>query len=215
MNLHRAGKRPDWLQIKAEKRNIWQRVAYLTQGFITPGNIISICGAGLVAFGLVQIYHGELASGLPALLLGRAADVLDGIAASRTGTKSPLGEITDASLDKLAMVAALIVFVHADIVPLIPLLLIGTLNVMAIGLSVLARLHHLEFHASFSGKVSTGLYWSAFLLYVGAELLRVHDAGFLAGLVSGLALLTVVMSLPIGIFAISRYIRAATNSVSR
>ncbi|HEX5797672.1 MAG TPA: hypothetical protein VFX86_04770 [Candidatus Saccharimonadales bacterium] len=40
MNLHRAGRVPDWEKVPEGRRNRWQKLAAKTKGVITPGNAV-------------------------------------------------------------------------------------------------------------------------------------------------------------------------------
>src|SRR5690349_11384075 len=102
MKLHHAGTKPDWDLVAASKRNSWQRLAKLSYGVMTPGNLLSFIGILLVGIGLAAINRQHIWKGLVLLAMGRLCDILDGSAAEYTGTKSPLGEAVDASLDKIA-----------------------------------------------------------------------------------------------------------------
>src|SRR5579862_7066069 len=106
MNMHRAGAEGQWASVPPENQNPFQKVAAATKGIVTPGNAVSIAGAGLVATGLKNIATGETAKGVIQVGAGRAADLLDGTAAEATGTKSPIGEAVDVGVDKAELVAA-------------------------------------------------------------------------------------------------------------
>ena len=205
MDLHQAAKKPDWQKVEPDQRNGWQRLAHSTNGLVTPGNIVSIVGALLVVWGLLRVYNGALGQGLCILLIGRLADIADGVVAHRTGTKGPLGETLDATIDKLAMAAALVVFVLAEAVPLLPLIGFAFLNSGAAVLGVIARMRRRIMHPSFFGKISTGFQWAAFLLYILAELLESQDMDGVGIAVRLLAAVAVLCALGIGGLALSRY----------
>lgn len=209
MDLHRTGKHSQWKSVPPGERNAWQRIALHTSGVVTPGNITSVIGAIFVATGLTYVYQGTLALGLLFLGVGRLADVADGALAAKTRTKSPLGEAVDASIDKLSMLAALIVLVAAGVVPVWAIMLIALINGVTVILSVAARYKKRLLHPSMVGKFATALQWAAFMLYVAAELLRNNDYHAWGGLIAVAGGITVIVSLLAGIAAISGYAHAA------
>lgn len=77
-----------------------------SHGVVTPGNTISVLGLILVLYGSFELYHGNVTSGLLFVLTGRFMDLLDGIVAEYTKTKSHVGEIVDTVCDKLGIIAA-------------------------------------------------------------------------------------------------------------
>ena len=92
MNLHRVEGVADWAKPNLPKLSKIQKIASKTNGTITPGNILSVTGGLFVVSGLVDIYRGdEMKRGIRKVGIGRAIDIIDGIVADKTGTKSPLG----------------------------------------------------------------------------------------------------------------------------
>ncbi|HJQ07932.1 MAG TPA: CDP-alcohol phosphatidyltransferase family protein [Candidatus Saccharimonadales bacterium] len=215
MDLHRSGLQPDWQHIFPIERNVWQRIAAATYGIITPANAVSALGGGLVAFGLWSILGGNIGIGLAALGLGRLADIADGYIAARTHTKSPVGEVFDSALDKLAMIGAIIVFVAVSIVPLPVLVFIGLQHSITIGLSIIARLRGHTTHPSAFGKIATGLQWAVLLIYVGAELLRTQNVASGSTLLQIIAGVVFLASLALGIIALSGYAAIAATPPTR
>src|SRR5260370_1427998 len=108
MNLHHADK-PDWEKQPPDSWNVWQRLAARTQGVITPANFVSLAGVAMVITGLVLITVNSVLLGTLLVIIGRMADILDGIVAEMTHTKSPLGELIDATIDKMILLAAIVV----------------------------------------------------------------------------------------------------------
>src|SRR4051794_15939162 len=102
LDLHHASE-ADWKRLPAAERNSWQRLAARTQGIVTPANLISLGGAAVVFYGLYLIAHSQIVTGILTVLAGRAADIIDGYIAHRTGTKSPLGEAVDVTIDKITI----------------------------------------------------------------------------------------------------------------
>ena len=109
MNLHRTTNKPDWQTVKPTERNYFQKIAAATRGVVTPANIITMIGLGLVIYGLVAVLNQQYWLGLITLGIGRLLDIADGAAAQATGTKSPLGEFLDAAIDKVGTLLTIIV----------------------------------------------------------------------------------------------------------
>lgn len=205
MDLHRAGKHSQWAQVSEAKRNWWQKQAQRTNGLLTPGNVVSLIGALLVASSLVYFLRGSWGWGLVLLLVGRLADVADGIVAARTGTKSPLGEAVDAILDKFALLASLIVFLATGIVPLLAILLIALFNAANAAFSLLARVRKRRLHPSHIGKITAVFQWFAILLYVSSTVLESGGMKSAAAIVTFIAIVSLGISLILGIFTVAGY----------
>jgi phosphatidylglycerophosphate synthase len=163
MKLHHAATLPDWEQVPPSRHNPWQRLAAKTHGFVTPGNISSFAGLCLVAIGLAYIGHHHLWTGLLILGVGRLFDIVDGTLAERSGTKSPLGEGVDASFDKLAALATLVVFVAASILPWPFAVLIGLQNASTGLLSLAAKALRRTIHPLATGKIGVVVEWAALI----------------------------------------------------
>ncbi|HET7673260.1 MAG TPA: CDP-alcohol phosphatidyltransferase family protein [Candidatus Saccharimonadales bacterium] len=160
--LHTA-KKADWE--KPGKKNAWQRLAYRSHGIVTPANIASLVGGALAMYGLWLILDGRIVSGLVYLSLGRIADIADGMIAEYTRTKSPIGEMIDATIDKFVVASALIVLGALELVPWIIILLIALQNAVNVMISVIAKLRHKALHPSRLGKVSAAFSWVTIILY--------------------------------------------------
>ena len=115
MNLHRTSGVPDWELVAPNARNGFQAIAAATRGIITPANVITSIGLMLVCAGLVALMNQLYWEGLGLLVIGRLLDVVDGIVAEATLTKSPLGEIFDAVADKVGTLLTIIVLFAAAI----------------------------------------------------------------------------------------------------
>jgi phosphatidylglycerophosphate synthase len=159
MKLHQSSNVPDWQLVAPAKRTQWQQLAAATHGVLTPGNLVSLLGVVLVFAGLVLVVSHDYLPGLTAVLLGRLCDMLDGIVADRTGTKSPFGEGVDASLDKLGALATLIVLAAEDIVPWPVALIVGAQNVANSVIALIAKLRHVHLHPLTEGKLGTAGQW--------------------------------------------------------
>lgn len=179
MKLHIAGPKPDWEEVSPEHQNFWQRYAASTRGVLTPGNMVSLIGLGFVLWGLADLSSDTL-NGLLKITLGRLMDLLDGMVAHKSGTKSHLGEAVDAAVDKIVLVAALPVMIYAGILPLAVGLLIAAQNLFNVIFAAFAKLKKLELHPSRNGKMATGLQWCAIALYLFAALVDNYSVVLLA-----------------------------------
>jgi phosphatidylglycerophosphate synthase len=150
-------------------QNIWQRLAARTGGFITPANFITLTGLSLSLFGIAQVYNGTFFAGIVAISVGRLADILDGYVAKATGTTSRVGEVLDASADKLVITTAVIVLIISQYVPLAPLVLILTQNILNISFIALARRHGHLLHPSVAGKHAAVTQWLTIMAFVASQ----------------------------------------------
>lgn len=162
--MHRS-KVADWHDVKGEERNIWQKLAFRSYGTLTPANFVSLVGGALAIYGLFLILNSEIVSGLLLLTIGRIADLLDGIIAEYTKTKSPLGELVDAVADKLVIAVAIIVFAALELVPWPIVALIAIQNIFTGLAVVIGRLRNIRIHPSKYGKYSTALAWVTLIFY--------------------------------------------------
>lgn len=207
MKLHRAGKRADWDKLKKRQRNFWQRLAVSTHGILTPGNIISLTGFALVIYGLVMVYRGTIPAGLLAITVGRIFDIADGVLADKTGTKSPLGETVDATIDKIEIVAALPVLVFATILMPWQAIIIFMQHAANVVFTGIAKLQGLTPHASRSGKYATTTQWLAIVLYGIARLSDRLDS------VETVASAVFAVSVVVGLVAAWKYAEKATENL--
>lgn len=195
MKLHRAHTKPDW-ELPGAGLNYWQKTAECTNGIVTPGNIASITGAVLVGVGLFYIVQNRLWLGLILLGIGRLLDLVDGAVADYTKTKSPLGEIIDATLDKIAAFAALGVFIYTGIIPIALALIIGLENAITAILSLVAKSLKRTIHPVRAGKFGGAVEWAAFIgLAIGAAAGSDTDAGRAFTVASyGLAVVSILLN---------------------
>lgn len=170
MNLHRTHQHPDWHAVAAEDRSVWQRLAAATRGIVTPGNIITLVGLAMVLAGLGALLgqHYWLAGAL--VLAGRLCDLLDGWAADATGTKSPLGELVDATVDKIETGAAFVAVLIAQLLPWWIVALLLAVQVMIAVIALAARRRKVALHPSRRGKVAMALIW---VLIIGLVVVRI------------------------------------------
>jgi len=115
MNLHRTSGTPDWEKVAPAKRNIFQKISAATHGVASPANVITVIGLGIVIYGLILLLQQQYWVGLVLLAVGRLLDVVDGIVAEATGTKSPLGELFDAVADKIGTILTILALIFAGI----------------------------------------------------------------------------------------------------
>jgi phosphatidylglycerophosphate synthase len=159
----------DWEAIPPPSRTSGQRLAARTHGYITPGNLITMCGVLLSFGGLALLYNHRFGWGLLLLGLGRLADIIDGLIADRTKTKSRVGEALDAGFDKVVAVATIMVFLIKDLVPVWPLVIILAISLCNVGLGAIAKLRHRIIHPTQAGKYAALLQWASLLLFVLAK----------------------------------------------
>lgn len=113
MNIHRTTAQPEWKKRTPSDYNVFQKLSAATYGVASPANIITIIGLGTVIFGLSLVLQGNFWYGLVSIAIGRLLDVLDGMVAEATHTKSPLGELFDATADKVGtfLTIAVLIFI--------------------------------------------------------------------------------------------------------
>jgi phosphatidylglycerophosphate synthase len=202
MNLHRTHGKPDWSGVVAAEQNKWQRLAVRTGGGVTPGNICTITGFVIVVAGLYFIVKEYFWFGLLLLGVGRAFDLLDGWLADRTGTKSPLGELLDASFDKLGTALTLVVFALSHVAPgwaLLALLLPHAAISVIAAQSFLRK--RVQLHPSQIGKFSMAVAWASLAGFVLLKAVQAHGDAQLSLLVHGL----VIVSAALGTGALISY----------
>lgn len=118
MNLHISGHRPDWDEVPNENRNIFQKVAAKTDGWVTPANLLDVAGLSLALSASLDINRGKKTwTPIAKLALSRVFDAFDGSLADRTKTKCQKGKFIDALKDKVEVSVASIEFTKKDIFP--------------------------------------------------------------------------------------------------
>jgi CDP-diacylglycerol--glycerol-3-phosphate 3-phosphatidyltransferase len=169
----------------------------------------------LVLFGLEVMAAGEFWRGFCLLAAGRIADILDGTAADRTGTKGPVGEGVDATMDKLAAIAVLAFFVRDHWMPLLPVICVALQVSVNSLLAFTARVRHIELHPSAAGKVSTVLAWVVLLAFpVATEIGRVGSHAAHLAMLAFAYLATIVFTV-LAAQAVVGYFREATAGLGR
>ena len=198
MNLHRA-KKADWQKVSPEQYNSFQKLAAATNGFLTPANVITVIGLSIVIYGLVIILQGYFLGGLLLLAAGRLLDVVDGVVAEFTKTKSPIGEIFDAAADKAGTILTILVLFFAGVGEwwLIAALIIPQIVILIV--VYLKQRQNIRVHPTRQGKLSMALAW------VGVVALLVNKE--LGGYIPLQAAVYVIIfvSLALGGYAIWQY----------
>lgn len=169
MKLHRTTGRSDWADIARNRRNAWQKLAASTRGILTPGNILTVLGVVIVVFGLIEILDEHYWRGFFLLIVGRLLDVVDGWAAEATSTKSPLGELLDASMDKLTTVMMIGVLYYIAIVPRWVLLALVAPHIFIAIIAIVAYVRQKRFHPSVAGKLSMAVLWVSLIGLVALQ----------------------------------------------
>lgn len=203
--MHTIREQADWMYIPPEQHNWWQKLAVRTYGFITPGNIITALGLSLVVIGVIALNSEQYVLAGAAIALGRIFDLLDGIAAERTGTKSQVGEIVDTGADKIAILLCAYAVIAQDLAPLTVILAIASINIVNVGLSVVARMRKVALHPSRSGKLFTAFSWLSVVLYIYAH----TSEKIIAVETNALALFSFVVCMVLGFYAIYNYTQKA------
>lgn len=207
MNLHHAGRQPDWQDIPPGTANGWQRMARGTHGLVTPGNAISVAGAVLSLAGIALLQH-SLAAGAVLLVVGRLFDAVDGTVAERTGTKSPVGKYVDATLDKIVILAGMLALASAGIMPFwvaVAILAFNALNVIATG--VAAR-NSINLQPSAAGKLAMAGYWVTAVGFI-AGAITTNAASDWQGAAAHLVVAITGATLLVGAYATAQYLLLA------
>lgn len=178
MNLHRTSGKPDWADVSPGAQNGWQRLAAHTNGVCTPGNLLTIVGFLAVLAGLFLVLNHHYLAGLIIIIIGRLGDILDGMAADKTGTKSPLGEALDAGFDKLASLAALIGLIISHTFGFTVAIILLIPNLLNALFTVIGTRRSIAVHPSKTGKLFMAVSWVTVSGYI--ILAAVHQSAFSA-----------------------------------
>lgn len=178
MNLHRTTGKPDWSSLKPSEYNTFQKIAAATRGTITPANVITFAGLGLVVYGLIAILSGHYWLGLILLAIGRLLDIVDGAAAEVTGTKSPFGEILDAAVDKTGTLLTIIVLYIGNVTLWWAITLVLLPQVIIPLLTFYKRSKGIRIHPTRVGKLSMVATWVAIIGFLVAK--ATATSGFVA-----------------------------------
>jgi phosphatidylglycerophosphate synthase len=207
MKLHRAMNEADWAQVPPAQQNIWQKQAASSRGILTPGNMFTTLGLVLVAVGLITIIHREYGAGVIALVAGRLCDLADGWAAEHSGTKSPLGELFDASVDKITTLAIIVTLAATSLISWWVLCALLLPHVLISGIALLATYRKNRIHPSRAGKLSMATAWISLIGLVILHLLH----GEVAHIATGVVYLVIVVSVGFSVYAIYGYLKNQFN----
>jgi phosphatidylglycerophosphate synthase len=201
VQLHRTTGKPDWVAVPPQRRSIWQRLAVRTVGVLTPSNVVTAVGFALVLLGLQAILNQHYLRATILLAVGRFCDILDGWLAEVTGTKSPLGELLDAAVDKILTILTVAVFFAAHIAPVWVLVALVAPHVLIASIMLAWRLRNVAFHPSVYGKLSMAGVWISLVLYA------LHHVVPLPGPVLIGTQIIVIASSATGLYAATLYAR--------
>ena len=157
MKLHRAQAKPDWFGLS--KYNFWQKIAHKTNGIVTPGNAISIIGFLLVLVGVYYLFNAEYVWTFWLVLAGRICDLLDGLAADLTQTKSSLGELVDVVIDKLATIVIVTAIIIINLINWWLVVLLVVPQLLIVVNSFHKKRKKIKVQPSLYGKISMALLW--------------------------------------------------------
>jgi phosphatidylglycerophosphate synthase len=182
MKLHRTTGQPDWATIENGRWNGWQRTAAATAGIVTPANIATLLGFAIVLYGVMGILGHHYWTALVALAGGRLFDIADGWLAETTGTKSPLGEMLDAGLDKIGTALTVVAMFVAGVAEMWQLLALFVPQVIIALISFIQINRGRKVHPSRTGKNSMFVAWVSLLglIIVGALQLPANSIPALA-----------------------------------
>jgi phosphatidylglycerophosphate synthase len=123
--------------------------------------------------------HGQLISGTAIVLIGRLADVFDGMVADYTKTKSPLGEGIDATVDKILLTAALYILIDKSLLPLVVGIVMAVHAVYVTTVSTVGRSWKVNLHPSLTGKLAAVFEWACVGFYLLADIIKgqLHNPG--------------------------------------
>jgi phosphatidylglycerophosphate synthase len=201
MQLHRTTGKADWLAIPPQSHTVWQRLAARTHGIVTPSNAVTIAGFALVLIGLQEIWNQHYLSGTVLLATGRICDIVDGWLAELTRTKSPLGELLDAGIDKILTILTVATFFAAHIAPAWALIALVAPHILIVAIMLGWRIRKRAFHPSLVGKLSMAGAWLSLLIYAMAHAVNLPAAALAATQV------IVVASSAAGLYAAVQYTR--------
>ena len=200
MNLHRTSAKADWEKVAPAKHNLFQKVAAATGGFVSPANVVTIIGLGIVVYGLIAILNEQYWLGLVLLAVGRLLDIVDGVVAEATKTKSPLGEIFDAAADKVGTILTLLILIIGGITNIWILAALIAPQVITPFVALYKKRTNQTIHPTRQGKLSMATAWVGIvgLLVVKA----LNDFQPLAVAVS----IIIVISFALGMYALWQYV---------
>lgn len=186
----------------------WQKLAAKTNGWVTPGNMVSVIGLGFSLAGLYQYAQDNKGIGVGLLAFGKFMDYFDGKVARASGTNSDKGEMIDAGCDSVTIAAALGVAAVTEAIPTVPLALLAARNIGTMATTLYAKARGLEIHASRAAKINQFIQWPAigsFLIASSVEVAAVQQSFEAVGLVG------TAVSVPLGTYGTIQGMRNATE----
>lgn len=202
MNLHRTTGKPDWAAIKPSDYNVFQKIGAATHSIVTPANIITVIGLGLVVYGLILILEQHYWLGLGILAIGRILDVVDGVVANSTGTKSPTGEFMDASVDKIGTLLTIIVLYIAASNQWWAITLILLPQFIIPFVILYKRTKGISVHPTRPGKLSMATAWVGI---VGLLVVKAIEGSPLATPLLIFVYVSTILSFALGLYALWQY----------
>ena len=172
LQSHASREKPDWNYVVPEMRNGWQRMAASTHGVITPGNILTIAGAGMDVVANYAFLPGQYRLGALCLVTEGALDLLDGHAATCTGTRSPLGRAMDAGSDAARILLTTSVMTRTGILPKSATGILTTEKCLTAVPGAIAKLRNVDLTPSSEGKLTAFFQRSALVGFVLAAIVR-------------------------------------------
>lgn len=161
-----AGKQTDWDGLPRNKRSLLQEIAYVTGGFLTLSNLISVSGFFLVVLGLYNFATNDSVIGVAQIMIGRSLDYFDGIVADVTQTKSFIGATLDASLDTLEFILAVVLLLDLHILPVVLVVGISVPKAFnAVGYTV-AKIRCKRMNTTGQSKIATAFLWLSIVLFL-------------------------------------------------
>lgn len=184
----------------------------VAKDIFTIPNLISVTGAALAIHGSKEI---DTAKGLAECVVGRSADVLDGIVARTTGQTSNFGAALDATTDKIVMTKILYEMYKKGLAPkhvLGIVAILNSINAVATGIANLRSDEKAETRPTKSGKVGLAMETAALVAYAAAELVdKRTDSPKPAEILRKLGAGAFAASLPLAVHATRIYIERAIN----
>jgi phosphatidylglycerophosphate synthase len=202
MNLHRTSGTPDWANVKVADRNVFQNLAAATRGIMSPANVITVIGLGIVVYGLVAIMQQQFWTGLVFLAIGRLLDIVDGLVAEATHTKSPLGELFDAVADKIGTLLTIAVLLIAGVAHWWVIMALIVPQIAITLLILYKKSKGVGVHPTRQGKISMAAAWMGI---VGLLLAKALDN---PAMLTAAVYAIIASSVILGLYALWQY---ATN----
>jgi phosphatidylglycerophosphate synthase len=199
MNLHRVSGKSDWENVVPAKRNVFQKVAAATKGIVSPANVITVVGLGIVIYGLGLVLQQQFWPGLILLVVGRLLDIADGLVADATQTKSAIGELFDAAADKIGTLLTIVVLILAGITYWWVIVALVLPQVIIPLVILYKKYKGIKVHPTRQGKLSMAATWAGI---PGLLLLKaLHEPIVLVIAVYGV----ITVSLVLGLYALWQY----------